>query len=132
MANKTFYDVQAVNPGVKIIAGTFKPNGSSAIDNTANAGAGFTVERTGTGQYTVTLDDGYPGLISAQATAALNSAAATFMQITGAHDVTTAKTVVFTALTTSSTAAPVAADIAAHAHNHVHFVLVLRNTSLTQ
>ena len=132
MASKTFYDVQAVNPGVKIIAGTFKPNGSSAIDNTANAGAGFTVERTGTGQYTVTLDDGYPGLISAQATAALNSAAATFMQITGAHDVTTAKTIVFTALTTSTTAAPAATDIAAHAHNHVHFVLVLRNTSLTQ
>ena len=132
MASKIFYGVQAAQPSMKIIAGPFKPNGSSAIDNTANAGTGFTVERTGTGQYTVTLDESYPGLISAQATAALNSAAATFMQITGAHDVTTAKTIVFTALSTSSTAAPAAADIAAHAHNHVHFCLFLRNTSLTK
>jgi len=132
MANRIFHDVQALNPGIKIIAGTFKPNGSGAVDNTANVGNGFTVARTGTGQYTVTLDDGYPGLISAQATAALSSAAATFMQITGAHDVSSAKTIVFTALTTSTTAAPAATDIAAHAHNHVHFVLFLRNTSLTQ
>jgi hypothetical protein len=132
MASKIFYGVQAAQPSMKIIAGTFKPNGSSAISNDVNVGTGFTVERTGTGQYTVTLDESYPGLISAQATAALNTAAATFMQITGAHDVTTAKTIVFTALSTSSTAAPVAADIAAHAHNHVHFVLLLRNTSLTK
>ena len=132
MASKIFYGVQAAQPSMKIIAGTFKPNGSSAISNDANVGTGFTVERTGTGQYTVTLDESYPGLISAQATAALNSAAATFMQITGAHDVTTNKTIVFTALSTSSTAAPVATDIAAHAHNHVHFVLLLRNTSLTK
>ena len=132
MANNIFYGVQALQPELKIIAGTFKPNAGSAIDNDNNAGTGFTVARTGTGQYTVTLDDGYPGLISAQATAALNAAAATFMQITGAPDVTTAKTIVFTALTTTTTAAPVATDIAAHANNHVHFVLFLRNTSLTK
>jgi len=132
MASKIFYGVQAAQPSMKIIAGTFKPNGSSAIDNTANAGTGFTVERTGTGQYTVTLDESYPGLISAQATAALNTAAATFMQITGAHDVTTNKTIVFTALVTSGTGASTATDIAAHAHNHVHFCLFLRNTSLTK
>jgi hypothetical protein len=131
MAGRIFYGTQALQPELKIIAGTFKPNAGSAIDNDANVGTGFTVARTGTGQYTVTLDDGYPGLISAQATAALNAAAATFMQITSAPDVTTAKTIVFTALTTSSTAAPVATDIAAHANNHVHFVLFLRNTSLT-
>ena len=132
MASKIFYGVQAAQPSMKIIAGTFKPNGSSAIDNTANAGTGFTVERTGTGQYTVTLDESYPGLISAQATAALNAAADTYMQITGAHDVTTNKTIVFTALVTSGTGASTATDIAAHAHNHVHFCLFLRNTSLTQ
>ena len=132
MANKTFYDVQAANPEVKIICGTFKPNTGSAIDNTANVGAGWTVARTGTGQYTVTLDDPYPGLLSAQVTAQINAAAATFMQITGAPDVSSAKTIIFTALTTSSTAAPVATDIPANANNHVHFVLFLRNTSLTQ
>ena len=132
MASKIFYGVQAAQPSMKIIAGTFKPNGSSAIDNTANAGTGFTVERTGTGQYTVTLDESYPGLISAQATAALNTAADTYMQITGAHDVTTNKTIVFTALVTSGTGASTATDIAAHAHNHVHFCLFLRNTSLTK
>ena len=43
MAEKIFFDVQALNPHVKIIAGTFKPNGTSAIDNSVNKGAGWTV-----------------------------------------------------------------------------------------
>jgi len=66
MAEKIFFDVQALNPHVKIIAGTFKPNGTSAIDNTVNAGAGWTVASTAVGKYVITLDDKYPGLLSGQ------------------------------------------------------------------
>lgn len=64
------------------IAGRFFPNGSSAIDNTANQGKkGWTVVRTSQGLYTITLDRrwmklvpvGLPGL-------QLASAAARFVQ----------------------------------------------------
>ena len=33
MADKIFYGVQALNPELKIVAGSFLPNGSSAVDN---------------------------------------------------------------------------------------------------
>jgi hypothetical protein len=33
MAEKIFFDVQALNPHVKIVCGSFQPNGSSAVDN---------------------------------------------------------------------------------------------------
>lgn len=51
--------------------GVFKPNGVSAIDNTVNvsgygvgAQCGFTVARTNTGLYTVTLRESYPANIA--------------------------------------------------------------------
>jgi len=125
MAEKIFFDVQALNPHVKLIAGTFKPNGSSAIDNTANKGAGWTVARTGTGEYTVTLDDVYPGLLSAQVSLQHNGAGDKKVHW-GAIDLA-AKTLKIFAITTAS-----AADLAAHASNHVHFLLVLRNTDMTK
>ena len=125
MAEKIFFDVQALNPHVKIIAGTFKPNGSSAIDNTANKGAGWTVARTGTGEYTVTLDDVYPGLLSAQVSLQHNGAGDKKVHW-GAIDLA-AKTLKIFSITTAS-----AADLAAHAQNHVHFTLMLRNTDMTK
>ena len=126
MANRIFHDVQALNPGIKIVAGRFKPNGSSAIDNTANLGNGFTVARTTTGTYTITLDDVYPGYISAQCSLQHNGAGDKKLHF-GAIDVSSAKTIVIYNIEGTS-----AADLAAHANNHVHFVLFLRNTSLTQ
>ena len=126
MASKTFYDVQAVNPHVKILAGSFTTNSSSNPVATNNTGAGWSVARSGTGELTVTLEDSYPGLISAQVSLALNAAGDSKCQF-GAIDVTTAKTVVIRTITGTS-----AADIAANANNRVHFCLILRNTSLTQ
>jgi len=126
MAEKIFFDVQALNPHVKIIAGTFKPNGSSAIDNTVNKGAGWTVARSGTGHYVVTLDDAYPGLLSAQVTLQHNGAGDKKVHL-GAIDVTSAKTIAIYNIEGAS-----AADLAAHANNHVHFTLILRNTDMTK
>ena len=126
MAEKIFYDVQALNPHVKIIAGSFCPNGSSAVDNDSNTGTGFTVARSGTGSFTVTLDAIYPGLLSAQCSIALTAVADSKVQF-GAIDVASGKTVVINVVTTAS-----AADIAANANNRIHFCLFLRNTSLTK
>lgn len=74
MSTNIFFDAQALNPGVKIVAGTFKPNGTSAIDNTVNKGAGWTVARTAVGKFIVTLDSVYPGLLSAQVSLQHNGA----------------------------------------------------------
>ena len=126
MAEKIFFDMLALNPHVKIIAGSFKPNSSSAVDNTANTGAGWTVARSGTGSFTVTLDDAYPGLLSGQCSLALNAAADSKVMF-GAIDVASAKTVIINVITTAS-----AADIAANANNRIHFCLVLRNTDMTK
>jgi hypothetical protein len=126
MAEKIFFDVQALNPHVKIVCGSFCPNGSSAVDNDSNTGTGFTVARGGTGSFTVTLDATYPGLLSGQCSLALNAAADSKVMF-GAIDVVTAKTVIINVITTAS-----AADIAANANNRIHFCLMLRNTSLTK
>lgn len=126
MAEKIFYDVQSANPHVKIIAGSFAPNGSSAVDATSNQGTGWTVARGGTGSFTVTLDSKYPGIVSATATLALNAVADSKLQL-GAIDVSSAKTVVINNITGAT-----AADIAANANNRIHFCLVLRNTDLTK
>ena len=126
MAEKIFFDMQALNPHVKIICGSFKPNGSSAVDNDSNTGAGWTVARSGTGIFTVTLGDTYPGILSATCSVALNAVADTKVQF-GAIDVASAKTLVINVITTAS-----AADIAANANNRIHFCLVLRNTDMTK
>ena len=128
MANKIFFDVQSANPEVKIIAGSFAPNGSSAIAATSNEGAGWSVARSGTGQYTVTLDQTYPALISCTLTLALNAVNDSILQL-GAIDVSSGKTIVINHRDISDAAA---ADIAANENNRVHFCLVLRNTSLTK
>ncbi len=125
MASRVFRDVQALNPELKIVAGSFTTNSSSSPDSANNTGKGWSVARTGTGELTVTLEDTYGGLISAQCSLALNAAADSKVQF-GAIDVTSAKTVVIRTITGTS-----AADIAANANNRVHFALFLRNTDIT-
>ena len=126
MAEKIFFDVQALNPHVKIVCGSFCPNGSSAVDNDSNTGTGWTVARGGTGSFTVTLTDKYPALLSGQCSLALNAAADSKVQF-GAIDVASAKTVIINVITTAS-----AADITSNANNRIHFCLFLRNSSLTK
>jgi len=64
MANRNFKRVQGLDNELKIIAGYFTGSGSTAVKQ---AGTGWNVERTATGVYTITLEDRYPSLISAQA-----------------------------------------------------------------
>lgn len=123
MANKTTFEMQARNPRTITIAGSFRPNGTSAIDNTLNTGKGFSVARTNQGVFTITLDEVYPGLISALATIQMASATDLVPQW-GAIDVSSAKTLV---LNTNAVATPT--DIADNASNRVHFTLLLRNTN---
>jgi hypothetical protein len=124
MAYRTKYPYKGHrNSGICVVGGSFRPNGSSAISATNNIGAGWSVAYTGTGIYTVTLDEAYRRLLCADLSLALSAVADTALQW-GAIDVVTAKTLVINALT-----AGVAADIASNAANRIYFRLELQDTA---
>lgn len=92
MANRNFAPIQALNKGVKLLAGSFAPNGLLPVDPSSIKGIGFSVERTGVGINTVTLDDSYVGLLSAEVTLQLGTADDKYVQV-GSADVVSGKTV---------------------------------------
>lgn len=126
MAARAMKNVQSIGNGVTIMIGRFRPNGASAIDNTLNGGTpGWTVARTGVGQYTITLADGWVTHGAIIPSVQLNAAADGFIQLRGAIDVTTAKTFVL-----ENCVAATPTEIASHANNWVHFVAYLKNSEL--
>ncbi len=56
--------IYAIGPGMQIMAGSFAPNGSSAVAATSVKGKGFTVAYTSTGLFRVTLLAPYRALIA--------------------------------------------------------------------
>lgn len=126
MANRNFDNVQTLGKGVKVIAGSFAPNGSSAVSAASVKGIGFTVARTGTGQFTITLSDAYVDYLSITASLALSAGDDKFLQL-GAVDVVTAKTIVVNVWDVSGAAAT---DVAANAANRIHFVAWLKNSTV--
>lgn len=128
MADRITTDVQSLEKRPYILAGSFQPNGSSAIDATTVRGKGFTVAYTSTGLYTVTVADSYAALISGTVTLQLNAVADTYLQLTGAIDPTSRSwTFKISNYDISGTGV---ADIANHANAWIHFSLVLRNSSI--
>ena len=129
MAARAFCDLQTLGKGIKVLAGAFRPNAAGTIDNTLNKGLGWSVARTGVGAYTVTLQDGYVGHIAIIPTVQVNTLLKGCVQLTGAIDVTTAKTFVIQ-YQEETAGALAAAEIASNANNWVHFVALLRNSEL--
>lgn len=130
------HEMKARQKGLVTIAGAFRPNGGSAIDNTLNKGVGYTVARSGTGVYTVTLESKFVDLVGALAGVRLNALANTFVQ-PGAIDVVTAKTFVINAFKVVSAGAAsdatlTAIDIASHANNWIDFVAFVKRTSVNR
>lgn len=118
--------------GAVLLMGSFRPNGSSAVDSTLNRGAGYSVVRTSTGLFTVTLDRGYQGLIGGGAWLQQNAAARITAHL-GAADFTTAPaapTILIRIVDVYGTTAgtPVEADISSHANNRVNFALLLKSS----
>jgi hypothetical protein len=116
------------NPGEVVISGSFAPNGSSAVDAASNRGTGFSVARTSTGLFTVTLQDSFLALNKGDAHLQLASGDDKIAQL-GSIDVVTAKTVQIRVWDISGAAV---ADVAADENNRIHFELRLRNTTITQ
>lgn len=124
MADRNFDELQILGREKKVIAGSFRPNGASAVDNTLNTGKGFSVARTGVGAFTITLEDKYTGLDAASWEVQLN-AAADWVIVRGATDVSGARTIAITHRTGGA-----AADIASNANNRIGFVLFLANSAV--
>jgi len=127
MANRIFKEIRGtLDNEVIIIAGAFTPNGSSAIDEANNTSNGWSVARTSTGKYTITLQDVYPSLISATCSLAQGTAGDQVVAI-GGQTVSSTKTVEIYAWDISGGAV---ADIAADSESYIHFCLVLKNSSI--
>lgn len=123
MSNRTFHPPRAIAPETVLLAGNFDTNGASSP--ASPVGKGYTVARTGTGTYTVTLTDNYPQLLAAEVSAQCNTAAG-FQVEFGAISLpnTAGPTLVIRTLVAGA-----AADVAANANNRVHFRLALCNSS---
>lgn len=125
MANRNFTRSQVLNRGEVILCGSFAPNGASAVNAASTQGIGFSVARTSTGLFTITLQDSYVALLSAEVSLQLASGDDKVLQL-GSIDVVTAKTVQVRVWDISGAAV---ADISADANNRIHFTLRLKNST---
>lgn len=127
MAGRTFQPLLgALDPGVVVLGISWAPNGSSAVDQTTIKGRGVTsVTRNSAGAFTVLLQDVYPTLLAAVATAQLATAADIVAQVGTSTLAANGKSIVVTLL-----AAATATDVAANANNRVNLLLILKNSSV--
>lgn len=122
MANRNFSKVQGLNKELKLIAGSFSIAASGGAA-TKVTGLGYSVAKSATGEYTITLEDQYDALISATATVQAATAVDLVAQIDN-HDVTAATPVVVLNLNAAATPTePSAVTV-------VNFLLVLQNSTL--
>ncbi len=127
MANRIWRESESKNIGVVNVEGSFAPNGASAVDSASNMGSGWSVVRTSTGLFTITLADSYVGCYAANCSLQLATGDDKFAQL-GSIDVTTAKTIQIRIWDVSAAAV---ADVAANANNRINFSLQLKNTTVS-
>ena len=127
MANRNFNRFQALSKELKLIDGSFCPNGTSAVNNALNTGIGFTVARTSTGLFTITLQDNYVSLHSVTASLQLETASDKIVQVGTTAVSTTAKTIQLRIWDISDAAV---ADVSYDANNRVNFQAVLKNSTV--
>ncbi len=113
-------------PEPLIISGRFRPNGSSAIDNTLNKGPnGWTVARTSTGVYTITFTQKYYQCVNADAWFSSANPQNALVQ-PGIIDVASGKTFVVKCVQSSD--GSTAVDLASDANTWIHFQAILAGT----
>jgi hypothetical protein len=119
--------VRGVGKGYTVVAGSFAPNGSSAIAATSNKGTGWSVARTSAGLYTLTFTNVGYELVTALTSLQLATKDDKLLQI-GAYDAA-AKTLLIRVWDISGGDV---ADVDANANNRVHFLCVFRSSSVTK
>lgn len=112
--------MQSLNLSVKIIAGCFSIAASGGAA-TVVQGIGWSVAKTTTGVYTITLQDGYVALIAGLVTVKAATAVDLVAQIKS-YDVVTAKTVVIDLNAGATPTEPSAVT-------EIHFALILSNST---
>lgn len=121
MAARRFVNVQAINQEVKIIAGSFSIAASGGAA-TLVTGYGYSVAKTTTGVYTVTLQDAYPYCISAVVSVQAATAVDLVAQVKSV-DVSSARTLVIDLNAGATPTEPSAVTV-------INFILVVQNSSL--
>jgi hypothetical protein len=125
MANRLFQQFSGtLDKGVVYVQGSFAPDTANAP--TTVRGSGFSVARTSTGLFTITLQDKYVSLLSAQVSLQLATGDDKMLQL-GAIDVISARTIQIRVWDISGGAV---ADIAANANNRINFLLLLKNSTV--
>jgi hypothetical protein len=119
-------DLKMAGNGIEIVAGSFAPDTANAP--TALKGRGFTVARTSTGLFTVTLTNRFAGLVSMSLGLQLASGDDKILQI-GTVTISHAAACTFQIRCWDISAAAVA-DIAANANNRVNFIAVLKRNDV--
>lgn len=119
-----FDELQSLGREIKIVTGSFAPQ-NTGVPATL-LGIGWTVARTGTGTYTITLNDVYASLIAGVATFQAATAFDRFCQL-GTVDLA-AKTIVVRVWDVSATAV---ADTTIANDGRVNFTLFLKNSNAT-
>ena len=127
MAGRTFQPLLgALDPGVVTLGISWATNAGSAVDQTSIKGRGVaSVTRNSAGTFTVLLQDVYPTLLAAVATAQLATAADIVAQVGTSTVSTNTKSIVVTLL-----AGAIATDVAANANNRVNLLLILKNSGV--
>ncbi len=122
MANRNFHLMKgSLDRGLVFMSGVISINASAAVTGETIVGA--SVAKTGTGQYTITLEDAYNECKAVQLQLGAATAVDLVPQVVSV-DVASAKTVVFKLLAGSTATDPAAAC-------NVQVLLVLKNSSVT-
>lgn len=126
IADRTFSDVQSLGKNLKVIVGSFAPNGSSAVAAASNRGIGWSVARTSAGLFTITLQDVFPSIVHVSATLQQATAGDQFVQV-GAISAS-ARTIEIRVWDVSGAAV---ADVAVDANNRINFVVIAKNSTVS-
>lgn len=120
MANRNFSRMQALNKEIKVIGGVFQIAASGGAA-TKVEGIGWSVAKSDTGEYTITLEDHYVALMSGNFTVQAATAVDLVPQIQSVDLAT--KTIVINLNTGATPTEPAAVT-------RVHMTLHLRNSTV--
>lgn len=109
--------------GPMLVAGSFAPNGSSAVSAASNKGTGWSVARTGAGTFRVTFSESVPTAIFAEAGLQLSTPDDKFAEVKALTN-----TYLDIAVWDKSGAA--ATDVTAAAGNRINFLVMLQSVNV--
>lgn len=132
MAHVKKSTIKGRSPKTCVIAGRFRPNGSSAItaSNSTVIGDGWTVSRTDVGDFTITLTGYWTKLLAFVAQVQLNAlSAGSTVEIAGAVTHSASGTTIPITYQLNAAGTFGDEDIASNANAWIHFIAVVSDTA---